>query len=137
MGCFSVIRGYEISEDFQWRKINDCVIHYFRQYFSGNSVFLFPSGKSDRIYRNKEEMTKKFILNLLLNLGIVFLVLSAWAGYNSGQLLYLGISVALLVVLIYLKVVLLKQVNRDVRAKQEEKARLAQQEMKRQKKRAK
>lgn len=82
-------------------------------------------------------MTKKFILNLLLNLGIVFLVLSAWAGYNSGQILYLGISVALLVVLIYLKVVLLKQVNRDVRAKQEEKARLAQQEMKKQKKRAK
>ncbi|WP_156307555.1 DUF6358 family protein [Sphingobacterium endophyticum] len=81
-------------------------------------------------------MTKKFILNLLLNLGIVFLVLSAWAGYNSGQMLYLGISIALLVVLIYLKVVLLKQVNRDVRLKQEEKARLAQQEMK-QKKRAK
>jgi len=81
-------------------------------------------------------MTKKFILNLLLNLGIVFLVLSAWAGYNSGQMLYLGISIALLVVLIYLKIVLLKQVSRDVKTKQEEKAKQMQQEMK-QKKRAK
>ncbi|MGO1520516.1 MAG: DUF6358 family protein [Sphingobacterium sp.] len=68
-------------------------------------------------------MTKKFILNVLLNLGIVFLVLSAWAGYNSGQVLYLGISIALLVVLIYLKVVLLKQVRKDAQAKQVEKAR--------------
>jgi len=75
-------------------------------------------------------MTKNFILNLALNLGIVFLVLSAWAGYNSGQMLYLGISIALLVVLIYFKVVLLKKVNRDVRAKQEERARLMQQEQK-------
>lgn len=68
-------------------------------------------------------MTKKFILNVLLNLGIVFLVLSAWAGYNSGQVLYLGISIALLVVLVYLKVVLLKQVRKDAQAKQVEKAR--------------
>ncbi|SEG39780.1 DUF6358 family protein [Sphingobacterium lactis] len=81
-------------------------------------------------------MTKKFILNILLNLGIVFLVLSAWAGYNSGQMLYLGISIALLVVLIYLKVVLIKQVKRDVRAKEEEKIKMAQQQA-RKKKRAK
>lgn len=70
-------------------------------------------------------MTKKFILNVLLNLGIAFLVLSAWAGYNSGQVLYLGISIALLVVLIYLKVVLLKQVNRETQAKQVAKAKEA------------
>ncbi|MGM1430534.1 DUF6358 family protein [Sphingobacterium lactis] len=81
-------------------------------------------------------MTKKFILNILLNLGIVFLVLSAWAGYNSGQILYLGISIALLVVLIYLKVVLIKQVKRDVRAKEEEKIKMVQQQA-RKKKRAK
>ncbi|MGJ1206293.1 DUF6358 family protein [Sphingobacterium lactis] len=81
-------------------------------------------------------MTKKFILNILLNLGIVFLVLSAWAGYNSGQMLYLGISIALLVVLIYLKVVLIKQVKRDVRAKEEEKIKMVQQQA-RKKKRAK
>ena len=51
-------------------------------------------------------MTKKFILNVVLNLGIVFLILSAVAGYNSGNMLFLGVSIALLVVLIYLKVVL-------------------------------
>ena len=68
-------------------------------------------------------MTKKFVLNIVLNLGIVFLVLSAWAGYNSGQVLYLGISIALLVVLIYLKIVLLKQVSREAQARQVEKAR--------------
>ncbi|MGN5955612.1 DUF6358 family protein [Sphingobacterium lactis] len=66
-------------------------------------------------------MTKKFILNIVLNLGIVFLVLSGVAGYNSGNMLFLGLSIALMVVLIYLKVVLLKQVNRDVQQKQVEK----------------
>ncbi|GAA4144198.1 hypothetical protein GCM10022216_26920 [Sphingobacterium kyonggiense] len=66
-------------------------------------------------------MTKKFILNIVLNLGIVFLVLSGVAGYNSGNMLFLGLSIALLIVLIYLKVVLLKQVNRDVQQKQAEK----------------
>ncbi|MFZ4261419.1 DUF6358 family protein [Sphingobacterium sp. HJSM2_6] len=64
-------------------------------------------------------MTKKFILNIVLNLGIVFLVLSGLAGYNSGNMLFVGISIALLVVLLYLKVVLLKQVNRDAREKYE------------------
>lgn len=78
-------------------------------------------------------MTKKFILNVVLNLGIVFLILSAVAGYNSGNMLFLGVSIALLVVLIYLKVVLLKQVSRDVQAK---KAAGAHQALK-QKKRAK
>ncbi len=78
-------------------------------------------------------MTKKFILNVVLNLGIVFLILSAVAGYNSGNMLFLGVSIALLVVLVYLKVVLLKQVSRDVQAK---KAAEAQQALK-QKKRAK
>jgi len=68
-------------------------------------------------------MTKKFILNVVLNLGIVFLLLSSVAGYNSGNMLYLGLSIALLVVLVYLKVVLLKQVSRDVQAKKAEQAR--------------
>ncbi len=78
-------------------------------------------------------MTKKFILNIVLNLGIVFLVLSGVAGYNSGNMLFLGLSIALLVVLLYLKVVLLKQVNRDVRTKQEAQ-RMAEQQKKRAKK---
>lgn len=68
-------------------------------------------------------MTKKFILNVVLNLGIVFLLLSSVAGYNSGNMLYLGLSIALLVVLVYLKIVLLKQVSRDVQTKKAEQVR--------------
>ncbi len=79
-------------------------------------------------------MTKKFILNVVLNLGIVFLILSAVAGYNSGNMLFLGVSIALLVVLIYLKVVLLKQVSRDVQAKKAAEAQLALKQKKRAKK---
>jgi len=66
-------------------------------------------------------MTKKFILNLLLNVGILFLIFSGVAAYNSGNMLILGGAIAFLVVLIYLKVVLLKMVNRDVRQQQEQK----------------
>ena len=80
-------------------------------------------------------MTKKFILNIVLNLGIVFLVLSGVAGYNSGNMLFLGLSIALLVVLIYLKVVLLKQVNRDVQQKQVEKMKQQQMQSKKRTKR--
>jgi len=63
-------------------------------------------------------MTKNFILNLVLNLGIVFLVLSGYAAYNSGNMLILGLSIALIVVLIYFKFVLLRQVSRQVSEKQ-------------------
>ncbi|MGH2623629.1 MAG: DUF6358 family protein [Sphingobacterium sp.] len=63
-------------------------------------------------------MTKNFILNIVLNLGIVFLVLSGYAAYNSGNMLILGLSIALMVVLIYFKVVLLRQVSRQVSEKQ-------------------
>lgn len=63
-------------------------------------------------------MTKNFILNIVLNLGIVFLVLSGYAAYNSGNMLILGLSIALMVVLIYFKFVLLRQVSRQVSEKQ-------------------
>lgn len=66
-------------------------------------------------------MTKKFILNIVLNLGIIFLILSGVSAYQSGHALFMGLSIALLVVMIYLKVVLLKQVNREARIKYEEK----------------
>ncbi|MEI5983322.1 MULTISPECIES: DUF6358 family protein [Sphingobacterium] len=75
-------------------------------------------------------MTKKFILNIVLNLFIVFLVLSGWAAFNSGNMLILGISIALMVVLIYLKVVLLKQVKREVKTKQNERFQQQQQSVK-------
>ena len=66
-------------------------------------------------------MKKHFILNLLLNLGIVFLVMSGVAAYQSGNMLILGLSIAIAVVLIYLKVVLLKHVRQDLQKKQQEK----------------
>jgi membrane protein implicated in regulation of membrane protease activity len=66
-------------------------------------------------------MKKQFILNLLLNLGIIFLVMSGISAYQSGNMLILGLAIAISVVLIYLKVVLLKHVKSDFRKKQEEK----------------
>lgn len=66
-------------------------------------------------------MKKQFILNLLLNLGIIFLVMSGISAYQSGNILILGLAIAISVVLIYLKVVLLKHVKSDFRKKQEEK----------------
>lgn len=66
-------------------------------------------------------MTKHFILNLLLNLGIIFLILSGVAAYQSGNMLILGAAIAISVVLIYLKVVLLKHVKSDLIKKQQEK----------------
>ncbi|WP_223857619.1 DUF6358 family protein [Sphingobacterium micropteri] len=61
-------------------------------------------------------MTKYFILNIVLNLAIAFLVYSGIMSFQSGNHLFLFISIALLVVLIYLKLVLLKIVKRSVRA---------------------
>lgn len=66
-------------------------------------------------------MKKHFILNLLLNLGIVFLLMSGVAAYQSGNMLILGAAIAISVVLIYLKVVLLKYVKTDLDKKQQEK----------------
>ena len=82
-------------------------------------------------------MTKKFILNVVLNLGIVFLVLSGVAGYNSGNMLFLGLSIAFMVLLVFLKVVLLKQVSRDVKKKQAEQAQQPKKQNSGQNKRAK
>lgn len=62
-------------------------------------------------------MTKNFIFNVVLNLGILFLIMSAVTSYQKGYALYLGLSIAFLVVLVYLKVVLLRQVNREVKEK--------------------
>lgn len=68
-------------------------------------------------------MKKQFVLNLLLNLGIIFLVMSGVAAYQSGNMLILGLAIAISVVLIYLKIVLLKHVKKDFVKKQQEKAR--------------
>lgn len=66
-------------------------------------------------------MKKHFILNLLLNLGIIFLIMSGVAAYQSGNMLILGAAIAISVVLIYLKVVLLKYVKTDLVKRQKEK----------------
>lgn len=59
-------------------------------------------------------MTKYFILNIVLNLAIAFMVYMGIVSYQSGNHLLLFIAIALLVVLIYFKVVLLKIVRRNV-----------------------
>lgn len=57
-------------------------------------------------------MTKYFLLNVVLNLGIAFLVYSAIMSFQAGNDIYLFISIALTVVLAYFKVVLLKVVRK-------------------------
>ncbi|TCV11842.1 hypothetical protein EDC17_102625 [Sphingobacterium alimentarium] len=66
-------------------------------------------------------MKKQFVLNLLLNLGIIFLLMSGISAYQSGNMLILGLAIAICIVLIYLKVVLLKHVKEDFKKKQAEK----------------
>lgn len=56
-------------------------------------------------------MTKYFILNVVLNFAIAFIVYSAIMSYQAGNQVYLFISIALLVVMVYFKVVLLKVVK--------------------------
>ncbi|MFD2596940.1 DUF6358 family protein [Sphingobacterium griseoflavum] len=62
-------------------------------------------------------MTKYFILNVVLNFAIAFLVYSGIMSFQSGNHLFLFVSIALLVVLVYLKVVLLKIVKKNAAAK--------------------
>lgn len=79
-------------------------------------------------------MTKQIVLNLLLNLGIIFLVISGYQAYESGNMLVLGLAIAISIVLIYLKIVLLKYVKQDVIKKQQEKANIKVQSTKKHKK---
>ncbi|MCL7988263.1 DUF6358 family protein [Sphingobacterium sp. lm-10] len=65
-------------------------------------------------------MTKKVIFNVILNLGIILMIMSTVAAYRVGHVLFFGLSIALIVVFIYLKVVLLKYVSRTVRAQSQE-----------------
>jgi len=73
-------------------------------------------------------MTKYFILNIVLNLAIAFIVYSGIMSFQSGNHTILFISIALLVVLVYLKVVLLKIVRKNVQSpgkgKQEQKRKI-------------
>ncbi|KGE14703.1 DUF6358 family protein [Sphingobacterium deserti] len=62
-------------------------------------------------------MTKFFILNVVLNFAIAFLVYSGIKSFQANNHLFLFISIAVMIVLIYLKVVLLKIVKKDAAAK--------------------
>lgn len=62
----------------------------------------------------KNNMTKYFILNIVLNLAIAFIVYGGIVSFQTGNHTFLFIAIALLVVLIYFKVVLLKIVRRSV-----------------------
>jgi len=56
-------------------------------------------------------MLKYLLLNIVLSLAIVFLIYSGFEGYKAGNMLVTGLSIAFLVVLIYLRVVLSKIVR--------------------------
>ncbi|SFS73492.1 DUF6358 family protein [Sphingobacterium wenxiniae] len=60
-------------------------------------------------------MKKYFILNIVLNLAIAFIVYSGIVSFQTGNQMVLFISIALLVVLVYLKVVLLKVVRKETK----------------------
>ncbi|WP_257669347.1 DUF6358 family protein [Parapedobacter tibetensis] len=55
---------------------------------------------------------KPFLYNILLNVGLILMILSALAAYDSKLYPVLSISMAIIIVLVYLKYQLLKQVKR-------------------------
>lgn len=81
-------------------------------------------------------MTKKVIFNVILNLGIILMIMSTVAAYRVGHVLFFGLSIALIVVFIYLKVVLLKYVSRSVRAQSQEQQVVSQPQRKAKKKKS-
>ncbi|MFD2743374.1 MULTISPECIES: DUF6358 family protein [Sphingobacterium] len=74
------------------------------------------------------------IFNVILNLAIILMIMSTVAAYRVGHVLFFGLSIALIVVFIYLKVVLLKYVSRTVRAQSQERQVVSQPQRKAKKK---
>lgn len=62
-------------------------------------------------------MKLKFFYNTLLTLGIALMLLSAVSSYQAEQYLYLAISLALIVVLGWLKYKLLADVKNTIKTK--------------------
>ena len=62
-------------------------------------------------------MKKHILYNTLLNIGLILMVLSVVAAYNSKQYPVLAISVVIIAVLIYLKYRLLRQVRQMTKDK--------------------
>ncbi len=57
-------------------------------------------------------MRKKLLYNVLLNVGLIVLVFSAVAAYNNQQYSILSVAAIGILLLIYLKIQLMKQVRR-------------------------
>ncbi|WP_353127695.1 DUF6358 family protein [Parapedobacter pyrenivorans] len=62
-------------------------------------------------------MKRHFIYNVLLNIGLILMVLSAIAAFNSEQYPILAISMAIIFILGYLKYRLLKQIRHITKGK--------------------
>jgi len=62
-------------------------------------------------------MKRHFIYNVLLNIGLILMVLSTVAAYNSKQYPILAIAVAIILVLGYLKYRLLRQIRQMTKGK--------------------
>lgn len=60
-------------------------------------------------------MKIKFLYNVLLTIGIALMFLSTIAAYNSGQTLIMYVSIGIGILLIWLKVQLLKQVQQTTK----------------------
>lgn len=56
-------------------------------------------------------LKRNLLYNILLNVGLILMIFSAVAAYNSQQYLYLAISAILAIFLVYAKYLLIKQVR--------------------------
>lgn len=56
-------------------------------------------------------LKRNLLYNTLLNVGLILMIFSAVAAYNSKQYPYLAISVVIAVFLVYAKYLLIKQVR--------------------------
>lgn len=56
-------------------------------------------------------LKRNLLYNTLLNVGLILMIFSAVAAYNSQQYIYLAISAVIAVFLIYAKYLLIKQVR--------------------------
>lgn len=62
-------------------------------------------------------MKTYFLYNVLLNIALILMGIAVWAAYQSGEYAILAITVAILVILGWLKYRLLKQVRQGIREK--------------------
>ncbi len=56
-------------------------------------------------------LKRNLLYNTLLNVGLILMIFSAVAAYNSQQYIYLVISAVIAIFLVYAKYLLIKQVR--------------------------